>query len=156
MFVFDFTHLKSLLIMKGQKHNRGARKMNLFTSLVELWPYDSRKLCSKKNIFCAPLWPPISLGSFKRWAKVIYSQFQLVLHYFPSMIENRKWKDSWKNICITLQSHCVDFTVPDPFPSYAISFWQDVNMLYFSGLGNIHIWCQVYFQPFTSDILRLS
>ena len=97
----------------------------------------------------------IWLYKSKRWAKVIYSQSQLVLHYFPSIIENRKWKDSWKNICTTLQSHCVDFTVPDPFPSYAISFWQDVNMLYFSGLGNIHIWCQVYFQPFTSDILRL-
>ena len=29
-------HLKSLLIMKGQKRNRGARKMNLSTTLVEL------------------------------------------------------------------------------------------------------------------------
>ena len=29
-------YVKSLLIMKGQKRNRGARKMNLFTSLVEL------------------------------------------------------------------------------------------------------------------------
>ena len=31
-----FLGLKSLLIMKGQKCYRGARKMNLFTSLVEL------------------------------------------------------------------------------------------------------------------------
>ena len=34
--VKESVKLKSLLIMKGQKHNRGAQKMNLFTTLVEL------------------------------------------------------------------------------------------------------------------------
>ena len=50
--------LKSLLIMKGQKRIRGARKMNLFTSLVELWLYDSRNLCSKKDSLFEHLYGP--------------------------------------------------------------------------------------------------
>ena len=43
--------LKSLLSTKGQKRNRGAWKMNLFTYMVELWSYDSRNLCSKTGSF---------------------------------------------------------------------------------------------------------
>ena len=57
--------LKPLLSMKGQKRNRGARKIDLFTKLVELWNYDSHNLCSKKGLFFrAPLWAPISHGGF--------------------------------------------------------------------------------------------
>ena len=50
--------LKSLLIMKGQKRNKGAQKMNLFTSLVELWLYDSQNLCSKKDSFFEHFYGP--------------------------------------------------------------------------------------------------
>ena len=46
---FSAVVLTLLLIIKGQKRNRGTRKMNLFTSLAELWIYDSRNLCSKKD-----------------------------------------------------------------------------------------------------------
>ena len=56
--------LKLLLITKGKKLNRGARKMNLLPTLVEFWLYDSWQLCIKKVHLWAPLWPPISHGSF--------------------------------------------------------------------------------------------
>jgi hypothetical protein len=42
--------LKSLLITRGQKQNRAARKMNLFTTW---WNYESRNLCSKKMFMAA-------------------------------------------------------------------------------------------------------
>ena len=39
--------------------------MNLFTSLVELWLYDSQNLCSKKDLFFEHIYgPPISHGGF--------------------------------------------------------------------------------------------
>ena len=41
--------VKLLLIINGEKRNGGARKMNLFTSLVELWLYDSRNIFCKKE-----------------------------------------------------------------------------------------------------------
>ena len=45
-------------VTKREKCNKGAQKMSLFTTLVELWRYDSHNLCSKKRlIFRAPLWP---------------------------------------------------------------------------------------------------
>ena len=50
--------LKTLLIMKGQKRNRGARKMNLFTTLVELSLYDSQNLFIKKDSFFEYLYDP--------------------------------------------------------------------------------------------------
>ena len=48
--------LKALLFSNDQKRIRGARKMNLFTILVELWHYDSRNLCSKKGSFSEHLY----------------------------------------------------------------------------------------------------
>ena len=39
--------LKVRLTKKGQKQNRGARKMNHFTTVAEIWSCDSRNLCSK-------------------------------------------------------------------------------------------------------------
>ena len=57
--------LKALLFSNDQKRIRGARKMNLFTILVELWYYDSRNLCSKKRfIFWAPLWSVLKRNDF--------------------------------------------------------------------------------------------
>ena len=52
--------------MKGQKSNSGARKLNLFTTLVELRLYDSQNLCSKKDLFFKHIYvqPPISHGGF--------------------------------------------------------------------------------------------
>ena len=39
--------------------------MNPFTSLVELWLYDSRNLCSKKDLFFEHIYgPPINHGGF--------------------------------------------------------------------------------------------
>ena len=59
------TFLKSLLFSRDQKSNRGARKMNLFTTMVQLWSYDSRNLCSKKRfIFRAPLWSLLKTDDF--------------------------------------------------------------------------------------------
>ena len=48
--------LKSILGSKGQKRNRGARKMNLFTPMAEIWNYDSHILCSKKGSFSEHLY----------------------------------------------------------------------------------------------------
>ena len=57
--------LKAHLFSNDQKHIRGARKMNLFTILVELWCYDSRNLCSKKRfIFRAPLCSMLKRNDF--------------------------------------------------------------------------------------------
>ena len=50
--------------MRGQNRNRGAQKMNLFTSLVELWLYDSQNLCSKHSFIEHLYGPPISHGGF--------------------------------------------------------------------------------------------
>ena len=49
--MYSSLQLKSLLFIQGQKRNRAARKMNLFTTMVELWNYESRNLCSKKVYF---------------------------------------------------------------------------------------------------------
>ena len=53
--------LKSLLSSRGQKRNRCAWKMNLFTPMAELWNYDSRNLWF---IFWAALWPSIRHDGF--------------------------------------------------------------------------------------------
>jgi hypothetical protein len=47
---------KALLFSNDQKRIIGARKMNLFTILVELWYYDSQNLCSKKGSFSEHLY----------------------------------------------------------------------------------------------------
>ena len=46
---------------RGQKLNRVAPKMNIFTTLVELWNYDSRNLISKKDSFFEQLYGPYYL-----------------------------------------------------------------------------------------------
>ena len=43
--------LKALPFSNDQKRIRGARKINLFTILVELCYYDSQSFCSKKGSF---------------------------------------------------------------------------------------------------------
>ena len=62
LFLWDtftkFKIVKSLLSFRAQKHNRGARKINLFTPMVELWNYDSRNLWSKKDSFFEHLYGP--------------------------------------------------------------------------------------------------
>ena len=50
--------LKSLLITRGQMCNRAAQKMNLFTTLAELWNYDSRNLCVRNCSFFEQLYDP--------------------------------------------------------------------------------------------------
>ena len=50
-YIIEGIYLKALLFSKGQKLNRGAQKMNLFTTLVELLNYDSRNLCNNKSSF---------------------------------------------------------------------------------------------------------
>ena len=43
--------LKLLLFSNDQKSNRGARKMNIFTTMVQLLSYDSRNFCITKGSF---------------------------------------------------------------------------------------------------------
>ena len=50
--------LKPVWRMNVQKCNRAARKMNLFTTLAELWNYDSHNLFSKKDSFFEQLYGP--------------------------------------------------------------------------------------------------
>ena len=54
--ILSLVFLKALLFSNDQKRIRGARKMSLFTILVELWYYDSWNLCSKKGSFSEHLY----------------------------------------------------------------------------------------------------
>ena len=47
---------KTAMKYGGQKRNQAARKMNLFTTLAELWNYDSLNLFSKKYSFFEQLY----------------------------------------------------------------------------------------------------
>ena len=87
-----FRHiLKSLLLMKGQKRNRGARKMNPFTSLVELWLYDSRNLCSKKDSFLEHLY------GHKSWW-LYYLPIQNLNNWGRSVLQNGTSDTRWWSI----------------------------------------------------------
>ena len=105
--------LKSLLIIKGQKHNRGAPKMNLFTFLVELWLYDLWNLCSKKDSFFEHLFgPPISHGRFSVFFILwIMLNLQTQLHEWFNPIlsgehqtisRQRRWSSLTRFNCKTL------------------------------------------------------
>ena len=74
---------------RGQKRNRATWKMNIFTTLGELWNYDSRNLLSKKRfILRAALWQP----SIYYWFYYVWIELTcigLYVHFFSVAVVGR-------------------------------------------------------------------